>query len=87
MTTAYCLSYEYLDYSHSEIIEVSTDKAHILERYNQFVADCKDEEDYDGVDYVSVEMCDAEIDEDGNLDYELEFGNVIAETIFVEPSD
>ena len=77
MTTAYCLSYEYLDYSHREEIATSTDKAAILEQYNSFIALCKDEDDYDGVDYISVEL----VDEDG------EYGDVIAETTFVEPGE
>jgi len=77
MTTAYCLSYEYLDYSHREEITTSTDKAAILEQYNSFVASCKDEDDYDNVDYISVEI----VDEDG------EYGDVIAETTFVEPGE
>ena len=77
MTTAYCLSYEYLDYSHREEINTSTDKAAILEQYNSFVASCKDEDDYDNVDYISVEI----VDEDG------EYGDVIAETTFVEPGE
>lgn len=77
MTTAYCLSYEYLDYSHREEIATSTDKAAILEQYNSFIASCKNEDDYDGVDYISVEL----VDEDG------EYGDVIAETTFVEPGE
>ena len=76
MTISYCLSYEYLDYSHREEIATSTDKADILAQYKSFVASCKDEDDYDGVDYVSVE----EVEDD-------EYGDVIAETTFVEPGE
>ncbi len=78
MTTSYCLSYEYLDYSHREEIATSTDKEDILAQYKSFVQSCKDEDDYDGVDYVSVEEVDVETDE---------YGDVIAETTFVEPGE
>ena len=77
MPTAYCLSYEYGDYSHRDEVDTSTDKAAILEQYSSFVASCKDEDDYDNVDYISVEI----VDEDG------EYGDVIAETTFVEPGE
>ena len=78
MTTSYCLSYEYLDYSHREEIDTSTDKAAILAQYQSFVASCKDDDDYDGVDYISVEEVNVET---------MQYGDVIAETTFVEPGE
>ena len=77
MTTSYCLSYENLDYSHRDEVAISTDKDYIMGFYNSFVAECREADDYDEVDCISVEI----IDEDG------EYGDVIAETVFVEPGE
>ena len=77
MTTSYCLSYEYLDYSHRDEVATSTDKAYIMDFYNSFVAECREADDFDEIDYISVET----VDEDG------EYGDVIAETTFVEPGE
>ncbi len=78
MTISYCLSYEYLDYSHREELAIGTDKAAILEQYHSFVKSCRDADDFDGVDYVSVEEFNVDTDE---------YGDVIAETTFVEPGE
>ena len=77
MTTSYCLSYEYLDYSHRDEVATSTYKAYIMDFYNSFVAECTEADDFDEIDYISVET----VDEDG------EYGDVIAETVFVEPGE
>ena len=78
MTTSYCLSYEYLDYSHREEIDTSTDKAAILERYHDFVAQVIADDYEIDIDYISVEEVDVET---------MEYGDVIAETTLVEPGE
>ena len=74
MTIAYCLSYEYLNYSHREEIVTSTDKEAILERYQDFVAQVIEDDSEIDIDYISVEEVEDDI-----------YGDVIAETTFVEP--
>ena len=78
MTTSYCLSYEYLDYSHREEIATSTDKAAILAQYHQFVKDVIEDDSEIDIDYISVEEVDVET---------MEYGDVIAETTLVEPGE
>ena len=57
MTTTYRLAYVYMDYSHEETIELSTDKDSILISYHQFVKNTLEENDpdHDAIDYVSVQ--------------------------------
>ena len=87
MPTAYCLSYEYGDYSHRDEVDTSTDKADILKQYNSFVAECRNENDFDEIDYISVEEVIVELNEDGSIDDIIDYGDVIAETQFVEPGE
>ena len=87
MPTAYCLSYEYGDYSHRDEVDTSTDKAAILEQYNSFVAECREADDFDEIDYISVEEVTVELNEDGSIDDIIDYGDVIAETQFVEPGE
>lgn len=57
MTTTYRLAYVYMDYSHEETIELSTDKDSILKSYHQFIKNTLEENDPDddAIDYVSVQ--------------------------------
>ena len=87
MPTAYCLSYEYGDYSHRDEVDTSTDKAAILKQYNSFVAECREADDFDEIDYISVEEVIVELNEDGSIDDIIDYGDVIAETTFVEPGE
>jgi hypothetical protein len=87
MTTAYCLSYEYLNYSHREEIDTSTDKVAILEHYHQFVKDEIEDDSKIDIDYISVEEVIVELNEDGSIDDIIDYGDVIAETTFVEPGE
>ena len=59
MATTYRLAYVYMDYSHEQTIELSTDKDSILESYHSFIANTLEENDADAeIDYVSVQDAD-----------------------------
>ena len=68
MPTTYRLCYCYMDYSHQECIEISTDKDSILDSYESFIANTlKDNDEDDAIDYVFIE------DEDENIIFSYDF--------------
>lgn len=68
MSTIYRLSYCYMDYSHQECIEISTDKDSIIESYQSFISNTLEDDDEDAeIDYVCIE------DEDENIIFEYDF--------------
>lgn len=69
MSTTYRLSYVYMDYSHEDTIEISTDKESIVERYETFISDTLKENDPedDAIDYLFI------ADENENIIFEYDF--------------
>ena len=69
MSTTYRLSYVYMDYSHEETIDISTDKESIIESFESFISNTLKENhpEDDAIDYVSIE------DENENTIFEYDF--------------
>ena len=59
----------------------------LFRSYNSFVAECIEADDFDEIDYISVEEVTVELNEDGSIEDIIDYGDVIAETQFVEPGE
>ena len=88
MTIAYQISYECGEYTHTDILEVSTNYDEIERLYHQFLGECMMDVQIgnNSVDYICIETFNCEIDEDGNIDpidddYEVTLEYVINEPV------
>ena len=85
---AYQLSYEYLNWTHGDIIEVSTDYDALEKQMHEFLGACLMDAAIgnNDVDYVCIEQVDIEFDSDGNQATDDDNPECVYEYTFNEPS-
>ena len=81
---AYQLSYDYGNYSHSEVLDYGTDYALLHDAFNSLVAETIAEkgEWHEETDCITLESIIATFDDDGNVDDIIDYVDVIEEHIF-----
>ena len=82
MTTAYQVSYEYGEYSHSDVAIQTTNLEDATKEYHSTVSWGATEDSF--CDYVCLETIDVELDDEGNVDDVIDYGEVILEHVFNE---
>ena len=84
MATAYHLATEEAEYTHGYIDGTYLNLEEAMTRYKELVADCIDDGEDGTTDYISLEECEVTLDEDGEIEDILDFGNIIAEHVINE---
>ena len=84
--TAYQLTHDYDNYSHSEALIQSTDFKEVKDEFDSAVLQTLNEVD-SYTDCLAIESITVTLDEDGEIDDVIDILEVIEEHIFNEPED
>ena len=84
--TAYQLTHDYGEYSHSESLIQSTSYQEVKDAFDAAVLQTLSEED-SYTDNLAIESILVTLDEDGEIDDVVDYLEVIEEHIFNEPED